>query len=105
MRALLEIQIISWNCFYWHQTKERLLTGEDDQDNFKSQARRRLPSARQASDYRRDEDLGGNVELQREGDEDPEAVEQLHNLVHPVRDEEETGSEPEPQFMLLVSNS
>lgn len=116
------IQIISWNLIlltekHHHkslkavsvsisysrpsESTERLLTCEDDQENTERQADRRLPSPRQASHDRRDDDFCGNVELQGKGDEDPKTVEQLDSLVHPVSgDKVETRSEQDPHFTI-----
>lgn len=60
-----------------------VLTGEEDQEGAEEKVHRLLPAVRHASHRRRDEDLGGDVELQGEGDEDAEAVQQLDGLVQP----------------------
>ena len=38
-----------------------------------------------AVDHGRDQDLRRHVELKGKGDEDPKAVEELHDLVHPAK--------------------
>lgn len=60
------------------------LTREEDQDCPQQQVDGRLPPLWNASDGGRNEDFCRDVELQGEGDEDAEAVEQLHGLVRPV---------------------
>lgn len=59
------------------------LTCEDDQDGAQQQVDSRLPSGWYARHGRRNKDLCRDVELQREGDENAETVEQLDNLVRP----------------------
>lgn len=60
-----------------------VLTGEDDQRGAQEEVHGLLPAVRHASHRRRDENLRGDVELQGEGDEDAETVQQLDRLVHP----------------------
>lgn len=64
-------------------SKAALLTREDDHDWAEQQVDGRLPPLWHALHHGRDEDLCGDVELQGEGNEDTEAVEQLHDLVRP----------------------
>lgn len=59
------------------------LTGEDDHGGAQQQVDRGLPPGRHPGQGRGDEDLGRDVELQRKGNEDAEAVEQLDDLVGP----------------------
>ncbi len=66
------------------------LTCDDDQDGAEQQVDGSLPPRRNTSQDGRNKNLCWNVELQGEGDENTETVQQLHGLVRPANSDSES---------------